>query len=92
MMSVPPPNITSIDLPGMIDSFTAWWDKATYGLFTPLLAGLFVFSVFLKTRSMSATAVAAVLAGAFASGSWILLVIGLALAGVLYAVWERSGA
>jgi len=91
-MSVPPSNITSIDLPGMIDSFTAWWDKATYGLFTPLLAGLFVFSVFLKTRSMSATVVAAVLAGSFVSGSWVLLVIGLGLAGILYAVWERSGA
>ncbi|MEB3780892.1 MAG: hypothetical protein GSR85_11810 [Desulfurococcales archaeon] len=54
----PPPELPSFNLSNIIQDFTGYWHTATFGVFEGLLAGLFVFSVFLKTRSLSATAVA----------------------------------
>lgn len=87
----PPPDIPSFNLTTIIDDFAAWWGQQTFGLFGGLLAGLFVLSVFLKTRSLSATAVAVAVAAAVVYRSWALIVLALALAGLIYALWRGSG-
>lgn len=87
----PPPTLPSFNLTGMIGDFVAWWDANTFGLFSGLLAGLFVLSVFLKTRSLSAVLVAAVVVASVAFRSWALLVVALALAGLIWGLWMRSG-
>ena len=87
----PPPELPGLDPATMIDDFVAWWSSNTFGLFTGLLAGLFVLSVFLKTRSLSATLVAAVVVASVAFRSWALLVVALALAGLVWGLWMRSG-
>ena len=90
-VTVPPPEIPSFNISDIIGNFTGWWNQHTFGLFQGLLAGLFVFSVFLKTRSLSATAVAAAVAASLLYRSWAILVLALALAGLIWAVWQRSG-
>lgn len=88
--TIPPPDIPSWNITSIIGNFTSYWQQSTHGYFIPLLAGLFVLSVFLKTRSLSATLVSAAVAGAIVSESWLVLVVGLALAGLIWAVWQQS--
>ena len=87
---VPVPELPSINQTGLIDSFTSWWDSHTFNIFTGIIAALFIFSVFLKTRSLSATLVAAIAAEVVVKRSWILLVISLLLAGLVWGAWQRS--
>ena len=88
----PPPDVLSgISLDQLISAITQWWAQATFGLFTPILISLAIISVFLKTRSLSATGVAAVAVAAVAYREWLLLVAALALAGLLWGLWMRSG-
>ncbi len=89
--TVPPPTFPTFDPTRVIGDFVSWWTVNTFGLFPGLLASLFVFSVFLKTRSLSATLVAAVAATALVYRSWALLVVALALAGLIWGLWQRSG-
>ncbi len=71
----PPPELPSFNLSNIIQDFTGYWHTATFGVFEGLLAGLFVFSVFLKTRSLSATAVAVGVVSSILFRSWMLLVL-----------------
>jgi hypothetical protein len=87
----PPPQIPTFNVSDLVGNFTGWWEQHTFGLFGGVLAGLFVLSVFLKTRSLSATLVAASVAAAVLYRSWALLVIALALAGLIWGIWQRSG-
>jgi len=91
MATVSPPELPSFNLTTLIDDFVAFWSQGTFGVFEGLLAGLFVFSVFLKTRSLSATLVAAAVASSVVYRSWALLVIAFSLAGLIYMLWRRSG-
>lgn len=86
----PPPSLPELNITN-ITAFADWWDEHTFGLFGGILAGLFVLSVFLKTRSLSATLVAAIVVAGVASRSWALLVAALALAGLVWGLWRRSG-
>ncbi|MEB3788288.1 MAG: hypothetical protein GSR72_00140 [Desulfurococcales archaeon] len=89
-VTVPPPDIPNWSIQNIIGNFTNFWQNSTHGYFIPLLAGLFVLSVFLKTRSLSATLVAAAVTAGVVSESWLVLVVGLALAGLIWAVWQQS--
>ncbi len=89
--SIPAPTLPIFNPLGMFDEFARFWNNMTFGYFTRLMAGLFVLSVFLKTRSMSATLVAAgVVAGVIAE-SWIVVIAGLLFAGLVWAVWSKAG-
>lgn len=92
-MPVPPPSINATQL---VPDFTKWtaftgfWSAELGASFTNLLLAVFLFSLALKTRSLSVVAVASgVLAGVTGQG-WYLLVTALALAGLLWKAWQRS--
>ena len=95
MMSYTPPPLPGIldnlSLDQLINNFIAFWTQSTSGFFAPVIMGLVVVSVFLKTRSLSATGVAALAVAAAAYREWLLLVAALALAGLLWGLWARSG-
>ncbi len=84
-----PPSITFPD-PLNVTAMVEWWSSSTFGLFTALLGPLVVASVYLKTRSLAATGVSAIVVASLYTGKWILMVAALALAGLLYGAWRRS--
>ncbi|CCD22108.1 hypothetical protein ASQ66_gp20 [Aeropyrum pernix spindle-shaped virus 1] len=87
----PPPDVlTGVGLDQLISSFASWWSGATFGLFGPVLAVLAVVTVFLKTRSASATAVVSLVLAAFLGREWLMLVAALSLAALLWQVWRAS--
>lgn len=87
---IPPPQIPDLRNFTDIGQFTAWWQGHTFGLFIGILSALVVLSVFLKTRSLSATLVAAGVLAAVLGKSWLLLVVALAFAGLLWGAWRRA--
>ena len=91
MEAIPPPEIPDYNLTRLLNDFVGFWQSSTFGLFEGLLAGLFILSVFLKTRSLSATAVAVVITSIVFFKSWMLIILALLLAGLLWGLWERSG-
>ena len=91
--TVTPPQLPNVTLPDPLNltDFVSWWNAHTYGLFSILLGPVAVASVYLKTRSLSATLVAAVTVASVYTGKWILVFAALAFSGLLWAVWRRSG-
>ena len=79
------------ELPGVVGNFTSDWSKWTFGGFQTLLGGLLVASVYLGTRSVSAAAVAIIIVSILVHPGWLYTLLGIAVGGLLYMAWRRSG-
>jgi len=82
-------NITFPDVTSISD-FIAFWDSATFGLFSTLIPLLVIFSVALKTRSVSLTTVVTILVFAVTGEKWLVSIAALGLAVLLFRAWRES--